>query len=66
MKDQEHYLGRIMCPLNRSFDCSSNCAWFDHEEQDCRKILTQKNILYELRKLNKNIFDGFDALFQKV
>lgn len=66
MKIKKHYLGNLECPFNRDYYCTSECAFFDHEEQDCRKILTQKNILYELRNIDKTIFDGFDALFQKV
>ena len=65
MKYQEHYLAtkstKKFCPLKDGGICDSYCAWFDHEELDCRKILTQKNILYELRNIDKAIFDGFDA-----
>ena len=69
MKYQKHYLSEKgndkYCPFKMGVSCDSHCAWFDHEELDCRKILTQKNILYELRNIDKTIFDGFDALFQK-
>ena len=39
---QEHYLSeehdKKTCPFNRSYLCNGHCAWFDHEEQDCRMI----------------------------
>ena len=41
MKYQKHYLAddkqSKYCPLNRG-TCDSNCAWFDHENQDCRQL----------------------------
>ena len=53
MKYQKHYLAdeknSKSCPLNAG-NCDSYCAWFDHEEQDCRKILALQNIVYEMRK----------------
>ena len=39
MKFVRHYLGELMCPLNRDFSCNSRCAWFDNEEEDCRLML---------------------------
>ena len=55
MKYQKHYLSddksNKLCPLSRlEHSCDSYCAWFDHEEQDCRKILALQNIVYEMRK----------------
>ena len=41
MKYQKHYLSdeksSKFCPLNAG-SCDSYCAWFDHEDQDCRMI----------------------------
>ena len=60
MKYQKHYLseeGKFnkLCPLKSSMvQCDSYCAWFDHKDQDCRKILTLKDIVYELRKVLTN------------
>ena len=42
MKLQKHYLNEKnfekQCPLQNGNRCDSYCAWFDHEEQDCRMI----------------------------
>ena len=42
MKYQKHYLsdGKNLkfCPLQHGIDCNSYCAWFDHENQDCRLL----------------------------
>lgn len=56
MKYQKHYLSgkgndNKLCPLKQGvIQCDSYCAWFDHEEQDCRKILALQNIVHEMRK----------------
>ena len=58
MKYQKHYLseeGKFnkLCPLSggdHDIQCDSFCAWFDHEDQDCRKILALEDIVHELRK----------------
>ena len=51
---QEHYLSeehdKKTCPFNRSYLCNGHCAWFDHEDKDCRKILALEDIVHELRK----------------
>ena len=69
MKYQKHYLSEDgnnkHCPINER-PCDSWCAWFDHEEQDCKLIGGLLDIKYELKDISKNIFDGFDALFQKT
>ena len=58
MKYQKHYLSEkgyeTRCPLEHGA-CDSYCAWFDHEEQDCRKILALNNIIYELRNINDKL-----------
>ena len=75
-KYQQHYLSdkhsNKLCPLQTIIQCDSHCAWFDHEEQDCRMIggfwkvrEGLNDIIDELNTLNITIFDGLDALFQK-
>ena len=70
MKFKNHYLSekndKMMCPLNREYSCNSRCAWFDHEHQDCRQLGMMWKIREDLQDISKNIFDGFDALFQKT
>ena len=73
MKYIKHHLGEVNCPLNRAYRCSNKCAWFDNEDEDCRmiggfwKVREGLNeVTNGLRSINKNIFDGFDALFQKT
>ena len=70
MKYQKHYLSskfnKKHCPLNRDYPCDSHCAWFDHENQDCRQIGMIWKIREDLQDISKNIYDGFDALFQKT
>ena len=52
MKYQKHYLGEKNCPLQqKTIQCDSYCAWFDHEEQDCRKLITQSEIKYQLIRI---------------
>ena len=56
MKYQKHYLSddssNKLCPLQQGvIQCDSYCAWFDHEEQDCRKLLTQSKIEYNLIRI---------------
>ena len=69
MKYQKHYLSDKrsdkFCPLSDN-SCNSNCAWFDHEEQDCRMIGSLLNIKYELMDLSDITKKGLDALFQKT
>ena len=69
MKYQKHYLSDekspIYCPLSRGIRCDSFCAWFDHEHHDCRQLGMICKIREDLQSISKNIFDGFDALFQK-
>ena len=43
MKYQRHYLSEDkgnnkLCPLQTLIQCDSHCAWFDHENQDCRQL----------------------------
>ena len=56
MKYQKHYLAEKgnpkMCPIS-STSCDSTCAWFDHEDQDCKLIGSLLDIKYELRYLNE-------------
>ena len=67
MKYQKHYLGEKNCPLQqKTIQCDSYCAWFDHEHQDCRQLGMIWKIREDLQDISKNIFDGFDALFQKT
>ena len=57
MKYQKHYLSdkdfEKRCPLNKFSACDSYCAWFDHEDQDCKLIGSLLDIKYELRYLNE-------------
>ena len=57
MKYQEHYLAtkttKKFCPLKDGGICDSYCAWFDHEEQDCRMIGGFWKIVEAIR-------DGYD------
>ena len=46
------------CPLNRDYYCDDRCKWFDVVIKDCKFI----NII---NAMNKTIFKGLDALFQK-
>ena len=71
MKYQKHYLSDKKspkyCPLQTGvIQCDSFCAWFDHENQDCRQIGMIWKIREDLQDISKNIYDGFDALFQKT
>ena len=54
MKYQKHYLSEEKdlkwCPLQSGIDCTSRCAWFDHEDQDCRMVLGIKDISLILRR----------------
>ena len=55
MKYQRHYLSEDKnlkwCPLQSGIDCTSRCAWFDHEEQDCRKLIIQSEIKFQLIRI---------------
>ena len=59
MKYQKHYLSDDKspkyCPLqgDRVIQCDSFCAWFDHENLDCKLIGSLLDIKYELRYLNE-------------
>lgn len=54
MTYKRHYLSEKgslkYCPLQHGIDCNSYCAWFDHEEQEC-KIFT---ILWGIRQEFRN------------
>ena len=78
MKYQKHYLSddsgnNKMCPLQPGLgQCDSYCAWFDHENQDCRMIggfwkvrEGLAEVSDHLKQLDLNIFEGLNALFQK-
>ena len=58
MKYQKHYLGEKgnekYCPLKRGVPCDSICAWFDHENLDCKFMGSLLDINYELRHINEN------------
>ena len=62
MKYQYHYLSEVnnmlRCPLNVDVSCTSRCAWFDHEEQDCRKLITQSEIKYQLIRIGDLLEHG--------
>ena len=57
MKLQKHYLSEKnfekQCPLQNGNRCDSYCAWFDHENLDCKLIGSLLDIKYELRYLNE-------------
>ena len=52
-KQQRHWLGNKYCPLKSSVLCSGQCAWFDHEEEDCRLIGGFWKIREELREMRE-------------
>ena len=66
MKYQYHYLSKVnnmlRCPLNVDVSCTSRCAWFDHENQDCRQLGMMWKIREDLQEINKTLFEGFAYL----
>ena len=68
MKYQKHYLSDDKspkyCPLqgDRVIQCDSFCAWFDHENQDCRQLGMMWKIREDLQEINKTLFEGFAYL----
>ena len=63
-KYQKHYLSEgdfdMSCPLNHG-RCDSYCAWFDHEDQDCRMVLGINDISLILRR---GLVDEFKRAFK--
>lgn len=59
MSYKEHYLSeehdKITCPLNRKYLCNGHCAWFDHEEQDCRIFESFWTMREGLNEINDNL-----------
>ena len=67
MKYQKHYLSDDknwkVCPINTKFSkCDSYCAWFDHENQDCRQLGMMWKIKEDLQEINRTIFEGFEYI----
>ena len=62
MKYQEHYLSEKgnnkYCPLQVSMICNSHCAWFDHENQDCRQL----GMMWKIRDDLHDITDAIDGI----
>ena len=74
MKYQKHYLSdegnNKYCPLqgDRVIQCDSYCAWFDHEEQDCRMIggfWKVREQLTELKEQTTKLEDDVRWLYTK-
>ena len=65
MKYQKHYLSddssNKLCPLQIGNQCDSWCAWFDHEDLDCRMVLGINDISLILRR---GVVDEFRREFK--